>query len=357
MNPIAAASRRYDSIDALRAVAVILVMLYHYTARFETDYVNMDYQGFQFSFGKYGVQLFFILSGYCIFLTLAKSESIIDFLARRLARLYPALLVCATVTFIAGHVFLLPGRTVSLAQYFSNILFLFPLTENYVDTAYWSLTVEVKYYFLLALIFYLKKDKVLGMWGYFTTLGFGVWIASLLLPLFGLPGEHFLAMLLNRVFIFPHSLWFLVGMALYSREKAPLGNSIFFLAVPVFYLAIRFFAGNQEQAIAIGLLSILGSIGILAKDVVVPKPLVFVGLISYPLYLIHQNVGLILLRSLPFVPPVPRILIVSAVLIAFAALVYCFIEEKYRRKCVSYCTSLLVFCRDLSFKLKEYLSV
>ena len=76
---------RLVELDALRGIAAVVVVLYHLT------YWN-DAAGqapFSVFWGHYGVELFFIISGFVIFMTLAQARDLRAFAVSRVARLYP----------------------------------------------------------------------------------------------------------------------------------------------------------------------------------------------------------------------------------------------------------------------------
>jgi peptidoglycan/LPS O-acetylase OafA/YrhL len=147
---------RYD-INALRAIAVIGVLLFH----FKVPY---------FDGGFSGVDIFFVISGYLMSRIIIngidkKSFSFIDFYSRRVNRIVPALLALIVVLTVACFFFYFPddyhinerNATGSLA-FLSNILYW--KNSNYFDPAAetnillhtWSLSVEWQFYMLYPVI-------------------------------------------------------------------------------------------------------------------------------------------------------------------------------------------------------------
>ncbi len=90
----------HPEIDGLRAIAVVLVILFHINSQI-------------FSFGYLGVDIFFVISGFVISQSLYKDYfknqkiSIINFYTRRFKRLYPALM---TVIFVTAILYSLESR-------------------------------------------------------------------------------------------------------------------------------------------------------------------------------------------------------------------------------------------------------
>jgi peptidoglycan/LPS O-acetylase OafA/YrhL len=80
---------RLLELDVFRGLAALAVVLFHYTTVYERTYDHHDEMLFDFSLGHYGVQLFFIISGFVIFMTLNRTKSALDFVVSRFSRLYP----------------------------------------------------------------------------------------------------------------------------------------------------------------------------------------------------------------------------------------------------------------------------
>ena len=84
---------RIAELDVLRGVAAVWVMLFHYTVRwFEQPGPP------QSPFGEYAVHLFFMISGFVIFMTLRNTRTGADFVVSRFSRLYPAYWAAVLVT-------------------------------------------------------------------------------------------------------------------------------------------------------------------------------------------------------------------------------------------------------------------
>lgn len=147
--------QRRDDIDGLRGVAVTAVVLFHAHAT-------------GFGGGFIGVDVFFVISGFVIALSLLRSweqgrASMVDFYARRARRLLPALAVVALATFAAA-LFLTP------AQLFGPLCESLPYTAFFASNVYfwkhngywsdptrpllhtWSLGVEEQYYLVAPIL-------------------------------------------------------------------------------------------------------------------------------------------------------------------------------------------------------------
>ncbi len=165
--------KRLSILDGLRFVAILMVILFHYYSRYcipsyiSYENVNTSY----FEHGYLGVELFFIISGFVITLTLDKSKNFADFMKRRLIRLWPAMLLCSVLTFGFMHIFD-DGDLFAKSKQFANLLvsntFINPELFNnlfsthlaYIDGAYWSLWVEICFYFLVGGLFFIDKKNL-----------------------------------------------------------------------------------------------------------------------------------------------------------------------------------------------------
>ncbi len=143
-------AHRYNEIDLLRGVACLSVVAFHYLSRGPKAgwMTGVDYPLAESvaRYGYLGVHLFFVISGFVILMS-AQSATPRAFFASRVARLYPALWIGATLT--AGTAWLLGDLRfmVTLKTYLVNLTML-PHWFNvpYVDGAYWSLAYELHFY-------------------------------------------------------------------------------------------------------------------------------------------------------------------------------------------------------------------
>jgi peptidoglycan/LPS O-acetylase OafA/YrhL len=161
-----------NDISFLRAVSVMAVLLYHFKFTF-------------FKGGFIGVDIFFVISGYLmtrIILTgfSENNFSVLDFYKKRMARIFPALLVM--ITFFAVLIyFLIPTQFINYTKlylssslFFSNIYYYF--ISGYFNASSqtnfllhtWSLSVEWQFYLLYPLVLMIFKKAYIGNRGLFT---------------------------------------------------------------------------------------------------------------------------------------------------------------------------------------------
>lgn len=164
---------RLGYIDGLRAVAVLLVMLFH--ARVHMPGVPL---GHLFLEGTHGVDLFFVLSGFCLSMpTLVKLRDagasrfdLVGFAAKRFLRIFPpyavaVILFAGVGTYAIRHgVALPPGMRAHFV--FSDVmaeLLFFDRMNEHINQSFWSLALEFRWYFIfpVALAIWAKRPRAL----------------------------------------------------------------------------------------------------------------------------------------------------------------------------------------------------
>jgi len=286
-------------IDGLRAVAILSVVAYHCSETLMPG-------------GFIGVDVFFVISGYLITKIIANDIargrfSIAGFYVRRTKRILPALFVVLITTLLLGLFLLTPselsglGRTTAATSAFvSNITFW--RDTGYFDIAAerkpllhtWSLAVEEQFYLLWPLVLFLvskTRANIRHLLGAGILLSFGVSCYAVLRE----PGAAF--------FLLPTRAWeLLVGAALtlgvvpQPRSRA-LRHGLAVAGLAMIVVGLRWldrtspFPGWNALLPCVGtaLLIHAGEQGnnVVSDRLLSRAPMVFVGLISYSLYLWH----------------------------------------------------------------------
>ncbi len=149
-------ANRIEFLDGLRGLAVLLVILFHSYARWPelVPYGSTFSDIMLFSYGWLGVQLFFLISGFVIFMTLDRCTNLSEFFARRWLRLFPAMLICSLFIWYTAPLFperpaglptidqLIPGLTFVDPQWLQR----FGIHAKPIEGAFWSLFIEAQFY-------------------------------------------------------------------------------------------------------------------------------------------------------------------------------------------------------------------
>ncbi len=301
------ASSRIAFLDGLRCLAIAAVVFCHYFAGFspndpQTPYPYGDLFDRYFQLGYYGVQLFFIVSGFVISLTLYRCANAIEFVVRRFARLWPSMLLCSVLTFVLTKAIHRNGFDHHAAWFIPSLTFLDPEALNRIfhtswfdsmDGVYWTLYLEVRFYLIAAILFFSRRGKFAETVFYFAAAVSVIYTASSLLHL---PLLHSILSFLVVAYYLP---WFLIGISLYLSWS---GNDVRYAAIlgafALFASLLNTILGglNVRTGIAADLLIPLIALAAWRMPIVnrlLSHPWVTnIGIASYSLYLIHNDVGL-----------------------------------------------------------------
>jgi peptidoglycan/LPS O-acetylase OafA/YrhL len=307
---------RIVELDGLRGLAILLVVGFHYFGRFTAERgVPLYPYGDSFaswpiaSDGRVGVFLFFIISGLVIRYSLDRSRSTLHFLAKRADRLVLPMLVLSTITFglLAG-----PLQTRFLEVGWADFLPSWTFTApglwrwvdpqvGYIDTAYWTLFVEIRFYLLAGLLWFLAPRR--HLLNILVALACGGFLALLLFEVAGWRSARALV----EVFLFPRYLPLFVCGWLYAdllRNRADgAAWRKLWLLIPFSLAGVASnFNGQWSQLLWVVAFHLI-FVGLVQQRrwvTILRTPLlVGLGLVSYSLYLIHQAVGVALISRLP----------------------------------------------------------
>jgi peptidoglycan/LPS O-acetylase OafA/YrhL len=335
-------AKRMDNIDFLRAIAILSVLFYHYTTRFSPDFYHASYMPLEFHGGQHGVDLFFIVSGYCIFMTLERSKDFATFWGKRFARIQPAYIAGVMITSVLVYIFPLDDREPTVTAAVGNIFWLnmipgFPM----IDGAYWSLVVELKFYFWISVIFLIGgRPLLLPLWTGFTVLGFLIGQIGQ----FPIPAAHAMAAVSKYIFIAPYAPAFLTGLLTYQMREIPLSRALFYAAIS---LALTAISPRFADAPLIGIAIVCIAVVVLRSSWIrMPHAITYIGLISYSLYIVHQNIGYIVIRELyPVLPDVRlRILAATVFVVLLAAGLHHSVELRWSKLLATRLSATLRWC-------------
>jgi len=272
-----------------------------------------------FTFGRAGVDVFFLISGFIIVFSLLKSgykpAMFFSFLLKRSARIDPPYYAAILLTFALFKVMsYVPGYRGSPipfipGQFFAHIFYYLPFTGyDYYLFVFWTLCVEFQFYILVGTLYFLSKNR------YYKIAFLVIFSLSSLAP-FSIAQDV----------IFMQAPIFSLGMALvdFYRER-----NRYNLILPAFLLALIAF----KFGIPIFILLLVSSAAIFYLNQNI-RPLAFLGNISYSLYLTHTLTFLVFigtakhfhvnLAHFPFLW-----LAVQIVVAVFAAYIFYLLVEK-----------------------------
>ncbi len=315
-------NKRLYELDSIRGIAAVMVILYHYSFRYGQLYGYEVPPPFSLPYGKYGVQLFFIVSGFVIFMTLEKAAYLSDFIVSRLSRLYPAYWVAVILTFLVVRVFSLPGREIRIKYAVLNLTMIQSwLAVPNVDGVYWTLAVELSFYALMCILFITKLLPKIELVSW-------LWLGVMAICSY-LSANHFIQIprVVTATYLLEYGNLFIAGIMFYRLMHQPRKSQYFVL---LFALVIEYFLHKYLVILIVIYFEIFWSFikGYLA--ILTAKPLVFLGSISYSLYLIHQNIGYIIIQALErfgVATSTSIILIPLAISVLIASLMYKYIEK------------------------------
>ncbi|MBY5960553.1 acyltransferase family protein [Marinobacter nauticus] len=278
---------RLPALDALRGIAALGVVLFHYLPYYDKLYGHSFSTPDTLGFGRYGVHLFFILSGFVIFMTLERTRSASWFGLARAFRLLPALWAGIVLTWIAVQLMGPADRMVSPGSALLNITLLHEyLGHPHVDGAYWSLVIEATFYVWIALLFY-----GLGSWQRMRPVLWAWTLASYAAVIWWKAIPDGLEFLIKDLLFTRYAPLFISGMLIYRwhrHSRLPVAD-LALLTLTISHCLLAYKAPFN--------LFVLGCYGVFGLAVAgylnfLARPgLLWLGSISYTLYLVHQNIG------------------------------------------------------------------
>ena len=330
-------------IDGLRAIAIVPVVLYH-----------AGFPGLKGGF--VGVDVFFVISGF-LMASLILSEidqgafSLGHFYERRVRRIFPALFATIAASAVAAWLLFMPiefqyfSRSAMAAALFgSNILFW--QESGYFDAAAelkpllhtWSLAVEEQFYIVFPLLM-LVIARFRRQWT-------GWILCTLLLVSFGLSIWQVESAPVAAFYLLPSRFWELLLGAVLALGLVPRSNSPIvaqaLVLVGIILIGVAVFAYDEDTSFP-GLSALVPCLGAAlvihgrAEDTPIGRalswpPLVFIGLISYSLYLWHWPVIVFQRTDAIFAPETTGAVKVALVgaSIGIAFLSWRFVERPFR---------------------------
>jgi peptidoglycan/LPS O-acetylase OafA/YrhL len=283
---------RVAELDALRGLAALGVVLFHYTTFYQQEQGHLQPLGFGFPAGNYGVHLFFLISGFVIFMTLERTRTAMDFVVSRVSRLFPAYWMAMALTAAVVYTIGLPQQRIAGGDLFANLTMLQEvLGFEHLDGSYWTLQVELFFYVQMLFWFVLGQLRHI------------VWIILAWLVLavvYAWTEQHHVhfSYTVREVLLLRHIPFFALDIVFYrihTRAGRLPGN---LALVALSLLAIALSKPHVYLFAALACCAIFGLFVAGALRWLCAAPFVFFGGISYSLYLLHQAIGFALIHRL-----------------------------------------------------------
>lgn len=256
---------RVPALDLLRLVAALGVVHFHWSGS----------NAGALPYGYLGVELFFMISGFVISMSIV-GRTRWQFLQARTRRLWPTFFMCLLLSTAVAN------DPVSYSVFFANVTMIPKILGfNYVDGVYWSLMFEILFYLYVA-IFVGENYSRLRFFAW-------IWLVIIFVPW---PGK------IATLVISAYAPFFIVGVAVYLRDWP-----LYLLSASVSAAFGYQHAYNDPKTAAfiIILCAIALQVALQLKfSQRVTSGLAIIGGTTYPLYLLHYTYG----SNLPFSPPV-----------------------------------------------------
>ena len=286
------------------------VVIFHYTFISET---RSGYNPLAFpelvpvtKYGYLGVELFFIISGYVVLLS-AQGKTVRQFFISRVTRLYPAYWFACTLTFLVKIIWG-AGTNASLSmtsnlgatplQYLYNMtMFQSFLGISDMDGPYWSLGIEIVFYFLISVLM-----------GYYL-LRYVDWFLLLWLGYVALPKVAYSGTLFTELFFRSYAPYFIAGMLFYLLQQPKDRTWFRYTLLGIAYLlALKACTGQAKMLsttyhtyLSPTITSVIITAFFIIFGLIATRKINFgnyswlkwVGALTYPLYLLHSDMAFI----------------------------------------------------------------
>lgn len=270
---------RLTTIDTLRGLASLAVCIYHLTNGNSAFLPNSSVKTVG-SYGWLGVEIFFVISGfiipYALFLGKYNLKQYGTFIVKRVTRLDPPYFLAIALVLALGYAinrmpgFNGPPFSPSLAQVLLHVAYLNTFFGfDWLSPVFWTLAIEFQYYLLVGLVFPFIANT-------------NAYIRGTALAMLGT-----LAVLFPQgQFVFHWLFLFLLGMLAFQRRAKLIEKNVFYALLIPATIGTWYTLGSL-----IAFVGVATCLAILFTDVS-NRVFLFLGQISYSLYLVHVPIGM-----------------------------------------------------------------
>jgi len=291
-------NNRLKELDSLRGIAALSVCFFHFALEFSNSILPFKY----FKYGSTGVDLFFMISGFVIFMSIGSSKSLGDFWFHRFNRLFPSYWL--SIFIALGTIYLFSATyAIHGVNLLGNILMIQPIFRTKcLVAAYWTLYVELCFYVFISIIWRIKlMGKIeLVIW-------LGMFLELIINGLYSMleiksPGYVRLFIITRNIMpLITYFGFFAAGIIYYKVYTSgwTFGRIIILIISALSVILTDDISGRvsffsiPERIICEVFINALFILVVTRKGrLLKAKWLYFAGAISYPLYLVHESIGI-----------------------------------------------------------------
>ncbi|MGC5342510.1 acyltransferase family protein [Streptomyces sp. DT171] len=344
--PARAPAPRLYALDALRVIAALAVLAFHFTGVDAASKANWGVNPKALfpslfpvtSYGSYGVQLFFLISGFVICLS-AWNRTPGQFVRARFLRLFPAYWFSAVAAFLVWRTLPDGSRTgPSISDSLTNLTMLqVPLSAQHLVGAYWTLWAELTFYLIFLLVIWKGLD-------YLRVTVF-CWLWLLASVLIEQPNNHVPVL---GIFAQPlNTALFVSGIAMYLMYRFGPDLKLWGLLAAGWLVMqsdlvehadnLRHTKGmDRDPYVALALVTLFYllvlAVALHKLDWFRWRGFATLGALVYPLYLLHEELGWALIRNLyGHLGAWPTLLLTTGILLVAAWLLHRLVERPSQR--------------------------
>jgi peptidoglycan/LPS O-acetylase OafA/YrhL len=311
---------RLLGLDGLRGLAATSVLLFHYTYWYDVAVSKRPTLPLSLSGGHFGVELFFIISGFVIFMTLQRTDTVYEFAVSRIARLVPAFWLAVFVSTVLTCIFPLPNfEAAGLGRVLANLTMVPAVFRQHpIDPSYWTLSVEFFFYLCMGMVLTLRGLKWIEP----------ICFAGLLICLAARTSLNPVPLPERVSMLMSYTQFFIIGICLYRICVSEASSLTYFLLASAVSLSLLGASKTSLEApgleyffVTVVLTSVVWFATARRVRILETGLMQFLGRISYSLYLLHQVMGFVILRQFELAGATPAVAVLFAIVFVTAAAV------------------------------------